>query len=314
MATRRRLCPVATQRRNQQTDTVDPDDPDPKEAPARERILRAAEELFAANGFQATPTSRIAERANVPKGLVHYYFRRKDDLLQALVERLPIEPLTSERLVVPGDVTATLGRLVAELDRTHASSAVLSHLLWREADTHPAVRTVLDARFERVTEQIREVLTATVGRASNAPPSMPSPHWSLWPSATATPSPATPAARPTTSTRSCNSSPKRSRRPTAPERICASCIGARRLRVARSRCGEGGAVKPFRIGDSGHAAGTPGGWSERLMCATSRKSPAGPERPGSSSATMGATVHHLPPADRPGGDALQGQARGDHLP
>jgi hypothetical protein len=67
------------------------------------------------------------------------------------------------RLVVPGDVTATLGRLVAELDRTHASSAVLSHLLWREADTHTAVRTALHARFERVTEQIREVLTATVG-------------------------------------------------------------------------------------------------------------------------------------------------------
>jgi AcrR family transcriptional regulator len=142
---------------------VDPDDTDSKEAPARERILHAAEELFATSGFQATPTSRIAERAGVPKGLVHYYFRRKDDLLQALVERLPDEPLAAERLVVPGDVSTTLGRLVAELDRAHASSAVLSHLLWREADTHPAVRSALHARFERVTEQIREVLAATVG-------------------------------------------------------------------------------------------------------------------------------------------------------
>jgi AcrR family transcriptional regulator len=142
---------------------VDPDDTDSKEAPARERILHAAEELFATSGFQATPTSRIAERAGVPKGLVHYYFRRKDDLLQALVERLPDEPLAAEPLVVPGDVSTTLGRLVAELDRAHASSAVLSHLLWREADTHPAVRSALHARFERVTEQIREVLAATVG-------------------------------------------------------------------------------------------------------------------------------------------------------
>jgi AcrR family transcriptional regulator len=175
---------------DQHIDTVDPDDPDPKEAPARERILRAAEELFAASGFQATPTSRIAERAGVPKGLVHYYFRWKDDLLQALVERLPIEPLAYDRLVVPGDVTTTLGRLVAELDHRHASSAALSHLLWREADTHPAVRTALHARFERVTEQIREVLTATVGPRirHSAPPSMPSPHSSPWPSATATPS------------------------------------------------------------------------------------------------------------------------------
>ena len=40
--------------------------------PARERILSAAEALFAEHGFAATPTSRIAERAGVPKGLVHY--------------------------------------------------------------------------------------------------------------------------------------------------------------------------------------------------------------------------------------------------
>ena len=55
--------------------------------PARDRILAAAQELFAEDGFDATPTSRIAERAGVPKGLVHYYFTRKPDLLEALVER-----------------------------------------------------------------------------------------------------------------------------------------------------------------------------------------------------------------------------------
>jgi AcrR family transcriptional regulator len=61
---------------------------DPDSGPARERILAAAEELFAELGFDATPTSRIAERAGVPKGLVHYYFTRKPDLLSALVERV----------------------------------------------------------------------------------------------------------------------------------------------------------------------------------------------------------------------------------
>jgi len=38
---------------------------------ARERILAAAEELFAEAGFDATPTSRIAGLARLPKGLVH---------------------------------------------------------------------------------------------------------------------------------------------------------------------------------------------------------------------------------------------------
>lgn len=37
---------------------------------ARERILDAAEDLFAVDGFDATPTSRIAHRAAVAKGLL----------------------------------------------------------------------------------------------------------------------------------------------------------------------------------------------------------------------------------------------------
>lgn len=132
------------------------------EEPARERILIAAEELFADAGFDATPTSRIAERAGVPKGLVHYYFKRKPDLLRALVERLPDERIATDGVVVAGDIAESLHRLVDVLDRKLASSAVLSHLLWREADTHPAVLEALQARFERIVAQIRSVMVAAV--------------------------------------------------------------------------------------------------------------------------------------------------------
>jgi AcrR family transcriptional regulator len=127
---------------------------------ARERILAAAEELFAETGFDATPTSRIAERAGVPKGLVHYYFKRKPDLLTALVERLPEDTIDPAGVVVPGDVAASLRRLVDALDRALERSALLSHLLWREADTHPAVLDALQARFGRMVDQIRTVLAA----------------------------------------------------------------------------------------------------------------------------------------------------------
>ena len=77
---------------------------------AKERILAAAEELFADSGFDATPTSRIAERAGVPKGLVHYYFNRKKDLLvtsggkkvapQPIEARLKKHPLVAEAVVI----------------------------------------------------------------------------------------------------------------------------------------------------------------------------------------------------------------------
>jgi AcrR family transcriptional regulator len=127
---------------------------------ARERILVAAAELFAESGFDATPTSRIAALAKVPKGLVHYYFQKKQDLLTALVDRLPDTRVEPKRVVVPGDVAASLRRLVAELDARNRASTLLSHPLWREADTHPSVKEALEARFENVVDQVKAVIQA----------------------------------------------------------------------------------------------------------------------------------------------------------
>jgi AcrR family transcriptional regulator len=127
---------------------------------ARERILAAAEDLFAESGFDATPTSKIATLAKVPKGLVHYYFQKKQDLLTALVERLPDEHIEPAHVVIPGDVAASLRRLVAELDARNRASTLLSHLLWREADTHPSVKEALQARFATVIDQVRAVIQA----------------------------------------------------------------------------------------------------------------------------------------------------------
>jgi AcrR family transcriptional regulator len=127
---------------------------------AKERILTAAEKLFAESGFDATPTSRIAEAARVPKGLVHYYFRRKSDLLTALVKRLPDQFIEPAHVVVPGDVAASLRRLVAELDARLSDSRLLSHLLWREADTHKDVREALQARFQTIVHQVKAVIIA----------------------------------------------------------------------------------------------------------------------------------------------------------
>jgi len=133
---------------------------------ARERILDAAEDLFAADGFDATPTSRIAHRAAVAKGLLFYYFPRKIDLLRTLfVERLPVHSMSSlAGIAVPGDVAGSLVRLADRIGLTGHHSPVLNAILFREASTHPDVRDHLHALYAVLMELTEVVLDAASPR------------------------------------------------------------------------------------------------------------------------------------------------------
>lgn len=52
----------------------------------RERILAAAERVFARHGFFAAKVSEIAKDAGVADGTIYLYFKNKDDLLISLFE------------------------------------------------------------------------------------------------------------------------------------------------------------------------------------------------------------------------------------
>jgi AcrR family transcriptional regulator len=66
-------------------------------AGTKEKILDAAERLFAAQGFAATSLRQIIAQAGVNLAAVHYHFGSKDGLLDAVFARR-IEPVNRERL------------------------------------------------------------------------------------------------------------------------------------------------------------------------------------------------------------------------
>jgi AcrR family transcriptional regulator len=126
----------------------------------RERILDAAEELFAHHGFDATPTAKVASEAGVPKGLLFYHFHRKIDLLTALfAERMPVAvPHEAADVVLPGDVAGSLLALYDRLAASQQRSSLVRTILWREADTHPEVARCLHTFHDELVELATEVI------------------------------------------------------------------------------------------------------------------------------------------------------------
>jgi TetR/AcrR family fatty acid metabolism transcriptional regulator len=59
----------------------------PSAGDKRERILSAAERIFARHGFFAAKVSDVAKEAGVADGTIYLYFKSKDDLLISLFER-----------------------------------------------------------------------------------------------------------------------------------------------------------------------------------------------------------------------------------
>jgi TetR/AcrR family transcriptional regulator, transcriptional repressor for nem operon len=52
----------------------------------RERLVQGARQVLHAQGAQATTIADIAEAADVPVGNVYYYFKTKDELIEAAID------------------------------------------------------------------------------------------------------------------------------------------------------------------------------------------------------------------------------------
>lgn len=86
--------------------------------PAKIRILDAAERLFARHGFEATSLRAIIVEAQVNLASVHYYYRSKEGLIRAVIERR-FAPINQERLrlleecqTAPGDRPPSMEKIL----------------------------------------------------------------------------------------------------------------------------------------------------------------------------------------------------------
>ncbi|WP_069813942.1 TetR/AcrR family transcriptional regulator [Streptomyces sp. TP-A0874] len=111
---------------------------------ARERILLAAREEFAARGYDKTSVRGIGRTARVDPALVHHYFGSKEQVFAAAIE-LSFEPAAQVADLVsqsPEHAGERLARLFLGVWENPATKAPLLAVL-RSAVTHEAAAAVL---------------------------------------------------------------------------------------------------------------------------------------------------------------------------
>ena len=62
----------------------------PRRTDKRQRLVEAAQDLMHQQGFNLTTLADIALQANVPLGNVYYYFKTKEEIGKAVIEKLSI--------------------------------------------------------------------------------------------------------------------------------------------------------------------------------------------------------------------------------
>lgn len=102
----------------------------------RERIIQAAIDLFASQGYGGTSLRHIAEQLGVTKAAVYHHFRTKDDIARVILGRaLDVLAAMTDRLIVAGTDPAAWQRALPQVIDIAASQRQLLFVLERNEDT-----------------------------------------------------------------------------------------------------------------------------------------------------------------------------------
>jgi len=136
-----------------------------------ERILDAAQEVFATYGYQGATIDEVAHRAGISKPNLHYYFKRKRDLYLAVLRRtLEIWLVPLRELDRTGDPEEEIGNYIAhkvQLSRRFpAASRVFANEIVQGA---PFLRGYLQTDLRKVVERKAAVIQHWIDEGKLAP-------------------------------------------------------------------------------------------------------------------------------------------------
>lgn len=136
-----------------------------KSAAARQRLLAAALEAFAAKGFNATTTRDIANGAKMSSAAVYVHFRSKEELLFELSEAghrriLDVIDDVDDASAPPAErLRAVISAFTGHHAREHVGGRVVNYELAALGPEH--LDTVMELRRE-ITRRVRAIVDAGI--------------------------------------------------------------------------------------------------------------------------------------------------------
>jgi AcrR family transcriptional regulator len=116
--------------------TMTPAQPAATPASTRERIIQAAIDLFASQGYGGTSLRHIAEQLGVTKAAVYHHFHTKDDIARVVLGRaLDVLAAMTDRLIVAGTDPAAWQRALPQVLDIAFSQRQLLFALERNENT-----------------------------------------------------------------------------------------------------------------------------------------------------------------------------------
>lgn len=144
----------------------------------RQRLLRAALELYTTVGFRATTTPAIAARAGVAEGTIYRHFSGKEHLLNEVFRGAQRWGATVVRETAGEGAAGRLHQIARTLFDTAARDAALTRMLLRHRDEQH-----LDEKSREAGREFRDALQHVVagGRSDGAVRTGPTELWTdVW--------------------------------------------------------------------------------------------------------------------------------------
>jgi AcrR family transcriptional regulator len=137
----------------------------------RDQLVEAALAVFAEHGFEHTTIRQLAERAGVAQGLLYHYFRSKDDLLRAALERQYFMP-ELQRITSPDrdrPAAHVLLEVAAGFQRMLEQRRELVQVMLQQSATNAAVAERLERGRNAGEHLLAEYLSSRVAAGELRP-------------------------------------------------------------------------------------------------------------------------------------------------